>query len=132
MGINDGSETLYHLTGLTRADVAAVARGLFYDAKDSDLYKNMRLPTIDCDTNNVVENVARKSSSKSETVARFYHEWALCGLHVVPIVDGEIRPVCKQASNKRRSDREKGRIEGFRLLNEAKKIRLKHSKGHVV
>jgi hypothetical protein len=131
MGISNGSETLYHLTGLTRADVAAVACGLFYDAKDT-LYKHMNLPTIDCDTNNVVENVVRKSSSKSEAVAKFYHEWALCWLHVVPVVDGEIRPVCKQASKKRRSDREKERIEGFRLLKEAKKIRLQHSNGHAV
>jgi len=51
MGVNKGAETLYHLTNLTRIDVAAIARGMLEkmrrDAVDPALL--MEMPTIDCD-----------------------------------------------------------------------------------
>jgi hypothetical protein len=86
MGVTKGADTLYHLVNLTRADIAAIARGrhsAMRDANDPDF--DMEMPTVDCDSHNVCQ--------------QFYHEWSLCGIVVAPFVDGDERPRCKQASN---------------------------------
>ena len=106
MGVNQAAATFYSLSPLTRLDVGAIVRGL-YEEKRMDEGFNMTQPTIDGDSNNICHMVARKKPSKSEAVAEFYKKWALCGLAVVPVVDGDIRPTCKQASNERIASREK-------------------------
>ena len=35
MGASKGSDTLYHMKQLTRADIAAIARGLFHELKSA-------------------------------------------------------------------------------------------------
>ena len=94
MGVVNASSTLYQLTPLNRPDVASIIRGL-YEEKRRNQGFNMSHPTIDGDSNNICHVVARKSSSKSEAVAAFYNNWGHCGLAVVPVVDGDIRPTCK-------------------------------------
>ena len=121
MGASKGSDTLYHMKQLTRADIAAIARGLFHELKSaSDI--TMSMPTIDGDSNNICQTIARKSGTKSVAVAEFYNEWSHCGIQVVPVVDGDNRPICKQASIERKGNREKSRIEGFMLIKDANKI----------
>jgi len=121
---------LYTLTNLTRADVAQVCRRLFEDWRArGDL--NMLLPTMDFDSNNVCHVVARKSDIKSIAVGEYLNQWAHCAIKAVPVVDGDERPAAKQASNERRANREKSRIEGHILLKEANKIRSDLASGLV-
>ena len=120
MGVESGAQTLHHLKHLTRADIAEIARGL-YEERRTDEGFNMAQPTIDGDSNNVCYVVAMKSCSKSEKVAAFYNDWAQCGLAVIPVTDGDVRPTCKQASNLRIADREKERIQSFIIMAEANK-----------
>ena len=121
MGASKGSDTLYHIKNLTRADIAAIIRGVFDERRGaSDI--NMSMPTIDGDSNNICQTIARKSDTKSVTVAEFYNDWSHCGIQVVPVVDGDNRPICKQASVERKGDREKSRIKGYMLMTEANKI----------
>ena len=122
MGIKKGTETLYQISLLTRADVAAITRGL-YEEKRADNGFNMSQPTIDGDSNNICHVVAHKTCTKSMAVAEFYNDWANCGLNIVPICDGDIRPMCKQATNERRAERENNHIEAFLLLKEVNKIK---------
>lgn len=115
MGVINGIETLYQLTNLTRSDIAAIVRGEF-DRLQAKGGLNMSLPTIDGDSNNICHVIARKSDTKSFAVAEYYNNWAHCGIQVTPIVDGDVRPTCKQASNERVADREKSRVHAFRLF----------------
>jgi hypothetical protein len=118
MGVNKGSETLAHLKKLSRADVAAILRGL-YEAKRSTNELNMAQPTIDGDSNNIAFVIATKSDNKSASLGTYYRDWAYCGLKVVPVVDGDVRPTAKQATNERIAKREKSRILGHVLMKEA-------------
>jgi hypothetical protein len=102
MGVQKGADTLYHLENLTRADIAAIARGwhsAMRDANNSDF--DMDMPMVDCDSHNLCHVVASKrtADTKSGAVAQFYVEWSLCGIVIAPFVDGDERPRCKQASN---------------------------------
>ena len=67
--------------------------------------------------------MARKSATKSVTVGEFYNNWAHCGIKNVPVVDGDVCPTAKQATNERRAVREKNHTQGHILLEEARKIR---------
>jgi hypothetical protein len=64
MGVKHGSDVLYHLTGLKRADCAAIIRGL-YEEKIAANKFTMPQPTIDGDSNNICYVVASKASNKS-------------------------------------------------------------------
>lgn len=122
MGASKGSDTLYHLKKLSRTYIGAIVRGLFEELRSaSDI--NMSMPTIDGDSNNICQTIARKSDTKSVAVAEFYNDWSHCGIEVVPVVDGDVRPDCKQATIERKANREKNRIEGFMLMKEANKIK---------
>ena len=122
MGVKSGSEALYHMTGLSRADVAAICRGLYEDRRGTDGF-TMSQPTIDGDSNNICCVIARNSDNKSVLVGAYYRDWALCGLNVAPIVDGDVRPTCKQATNVRIANKEKARIRGHVLLKEVHTMR---------
>ena len=83
MGASNGADTLYHLKDLTRADIAAIIRGLYGEMKELPGC-NMSMPTIDGDSNNICLTIARKSGTKSASVASFFNDWAHCGIKVVP------------------------------------------------
>ena len=130
MGATKGSHTLYHLNNLTLADIAAMTRGLFNEMRGL-LGLKMSMPTIDGDSNNICQTVARKSDTKSSAVAEFYCRWSHGGIQVVPVVDGDVRPTCKQATIERKGNREKNRIEGFMLMKEVNKIKSDIANGLV-
>jgi hypothetical protein len=111
MGVNHGSDVLYHLTGLKKADCAAIMRGLYEERKATGK-SIMAQPTIDGDSNNICYVVASKAPNKSLSVGHFYGEWAQCGIKVTPVVDGDVRPTSKQATNKRVAQGERARIKG--------------------
>lgn len=92
----------------------------------------MEKATIDGDSNNICHVVARKSEIKSATVAEFYKHWSSCGIKVVPIVDGDVRPICKQATNDRIAKRDKNRIHAFLLLKEVNKLKSDIAQGLVL
>jgi hypothetical protein len=124
MGVKNGADTLYHLVNLTRADIAAIARGrhsAMQDANNPDF--DMEMPTVDCDTHNVCHVIASKriAETKSSAVAQFYLEWSLYGIVIASFVHGDERPRCKQASNEKIAAREMNRIEGHIGLKEASK-----------
>ena len=52
MGASNGADTLCHLKKLTRADIAAIVRGLYGELKELPGC-NMSMPTIDGDSNNI-------------------------------------------------------------------------------
>lgn len=128
MGVSAGANTLYHLTGLSRSDCAAVLRGIYEERRSANELK-MSQPTIDGDSNNICYLAARYSSNKSMAVGMFYREWANCGLQITPVVDGDVRPTCKQATNKRIAMREKARVRGHILMKEAQTIKRNISNG---
>jgi hypothetical protein len=96
MGVKQGSHTLYHAAQLTRADIGVIIRGIWEKRREADEPGfNMEKPTIDGDSNNICHVIARKSEIKSAEVAEFYKKWSTCGIKVVPIVDGDVRPTCR-------------------------------------
>ena len=132
MGVTKGSDTLYHATHLTRADLGRIIRGQWEERRASkEPGFIMEMPTIDGDSNNICHVVARKSEIKSVAVAEFYKHWSSCGIKVVPIVDGDVRPTCKQATNKRIAERDKNRIRVFLLLKEVNKLKSEIAQGLV-
>ena len=130
LGVKKGSDALYHATGLTRVDLGKIIRGQWDERRGSkELGFDMSIPTIDGDNNNICHVVARKSEIKSVTVAEFYKRWSSCGIKVVPIVDGDVRPTCKQATNERIAQRDKSRIQTFMWLKEVNKLKSDISQG---
>ena len=69
--------------------------------------QGMVTPTIDVDCSNVCFKVGKNVQS----VVKHLVKWAGTGLCIVPVCDGTVRPICKQASNKRKADRDKNRIK---------------------
>jgi hypothetical protein len=132
MGVKKGSDTLYHAIHLTRADLGEIIRGLLEERRQSNEPGfSMDRPTIDGDSNNICHVVARKSEIKSFTVAEFYKQWSSGGIKVVPIVDGDEPPTCKQATNERIALRDKSRIQAFLLLKEVNKLKRDIAQGLV-
>ena len=103
MGVANGGKTLYSLKCLKRADVAKICRSLFIAQKASSLTLAQR-PTIDANCNNVRYITGRKAKSTTHATANMLSAWASCGLTVIPICDGEIRPTCKHTTNDRKED----------------------------
>jgi len=58
--------------------------------------------------------VGFKVGKKAQSVANFLITWSTYGLQMNPVCDGK-RPISKQATNKRKADREKHRIEAHCL-----------------
>ena len=108
MGVNRGTSTLYHLTGLTKPACAAIWRGM-YEAGRAAGTITMTHPTVDGDSNNIAHVVGMKSANKSAQVGLFYSGFANYGAEIVPMVDGDERPTSKQATNERIAKRELSR-----------------------
>ena len=99
MGVNYGKEVLYSLSGLSRKDIALICRGLAIEHNMTDL-------SIDVDCSYVGFKVGKNAQS----VANFLVKWSMYGLQMNPVCDGK-RPISKQATNKRKAEREKCRIK---------------------
>ena len=104
-----GKKVTYRLSGLTRVDVMLIAKERCKQAENN----NSRRSVIDVDCNNIAHLVKNRSSSVEEEVAKHLHQWARYGAVIVPICDGDSRPVSKIQSHKNRSNREKNRIKAI-------------------
>ena len=99
MGLNFGVQVLYALRGLTMGDFVDICQGL---ANKRDMF-----PTIDVDCSNACFKIGKNVQS----LARHLIKWANTGLCVVPVCDAKVHPICKQATNKRKADRDRNRIK---------------------
>ena len=100
MGLNCGAQVLYSVRGLKMGDIVDICHGLASE-------QGMVTPTIDVDCSNACFKVGKNVQS----VVKHLVKWAGTGLCIVPVCDGTVRPICKQASNKRKADRDKNRIK---------------------
>ena len=114
MGVTQGASTLYTLSGLELADIAKIMKGLAVSSGTP-----MMNLTIDVDCSNVCFIVGKSVQALSS----FLLKCANAGFHVVPVCDGMQRPVAKQATNKRRADREYNRIRSNIIRNELRILR---------
>ena len=128
MGISSGAQTLYHLEGLSIADVAAGMRGLYNDRKTQEEL-SMDMPTIDGDSNNILKVVGGASNTKSAAVAMYFSKWKETGITVHPMVDGKTRPNAKKASCDRRANRHRDYIKSYTTLKEANKMKRELASG---
>jgi hypothetical protein len=100
MGLNCGAQVLYSLRDLKMGDIVDICWGLTNE-------QEMLTPTIDVDCSNACFNIGKNA----ESLARHLVKWANSGLCVVPVCDAKVLPICKQATNKRKADRDRNRIE---------------------
>ena len=115
MGVKNGSKTLHSVTGLTLADVAQMCKGL---AAEQQI-----LPRIVADCSNLLF-VFSKCTSVVSAVAGHLSRISATGVVMVPICDGPIQPISKQATNKRIADKELSRIKAYHCR--AKVVELKN------
>ena len=115
MGVKNGSKTLHSVTGLTLVDVAQMCKGL---AAEQQL-----LPRIVAECSNLLF-VFSKCTSVVSAVAGHLSRIAATGVVMVPVCDGPIRPISKQATNKRIADKELSRIKAYHCR--AKVVELKN------
>ena len=92
MVVKNGAKTLHSISGLTLADIAQMCKGL---AAEQQI-----LPRIVADCSNLLF-VFSKCTSAVSAVAGHLSRIAATGVVMVPVCDGPIRPISKQASNKR-------------------------------
>jgi len=100
MGLNCGAQVLYSLCCLKMGDILDICRGLASE-------RGMVTSTIDVDCSNVCFKVGKNVQS----VVWHLVKWANTGLCIVPVCDGKVRSICKQATNKCKADRDKKRIK---------------------
>ena len=100
MGLNCGAQVLYSLRGLTMGDIVNIRLGLANE-------RDMLTPTINVDCSNACFKIGKNVQS----LARHLIKWANTGLCVVPVFDAKVRPICKQATNKRKADRDRNWIK---------------------
>mmetsp|Transcript_32183 Transcript_32183/g.58994 ORF Transcript_32183/g.58994 Transcript_32183/m.58994 type:complete len:238 (-) Transcript_32183:122-835(-) len=79
----------------------------------------MEISTVDVGCSNVCFKVGKSVAC----LASFLMRWAQAGLRIVPICDGKVRPISKQATKKRRADRDKNRIKAFILRKNLRELR---------
>ena len=105
MGVKYGRDVLHSLIGLTIWDVAEICKMMAFDKETSS-------PVMDADCSNLRFKVG---SRDARSVANHLTKWSLYGLHMTPVCDGDVRPVCKHATNARKASREKDRIKAHEL-----------------
>ena len=110
MGLKDGAKTLHSITGLTIEDVFKMCKGL------ADEY-GMDTPTMDVDCSNVCFKVGKTVPSVASLLM------ANAGFCVVPVCDANVRPISKQATHKRKADREKNQIKAALIRKELRSLR---------
>jgi hypothetical protein len=119
MGVKSGAKTLHSVSGLTLTDIAIMCKGL---AAEKQI-----LPRIVADCSNLLF-VFSKCISAVSAVAGHLSRIAATGVVMVPICDGPIRPISKQATNKRIADKELSRIKSYHCR--AKIVQLKNQLAH--
>ena len=112
MGPQHGGDVHHRITGLRRRHVLKIANGLAREC-------GLTTPAIDFDCS----NVAFKGGKNAVWLAQFLVGWSRLGLEVTPVCDASTRPRSKQASNKRRAEREKKRIKAAVLRAELREDR---------
>ena len=101
-----GKQVLYQCTGLSRVDIADIARGLVRN-------DSAGRPVIDVDANNFICVQSRASVDPVSHAAAALKEWSRKGLVITPVCDGSTRPQSKQQSNLNRAIREKSRCDAI-------------------
>ena len=115
MGIKDGKQVLSSITQLSIFDVACMAKGVANE-------RGMDSPTIVADCSNIAY-VFSKAASITVSVVTHLVKWANTGLIVIPVCDGHIRPVCKQATNERIANSDKKRIKSYKQRKAIRKAK---------
>jgi len=125
MGLSQVSgKILYSVTGLSRSDIAAIARAraLQFSTNTQSPVK----PEIDVDCSVIAYDFIQSRKSAAPAVADFLNEWALTGVIVNPCLDPpNKRPVCKQASIDRKSKHKKARIRSLTIRKEIRALSKK-------
>jgi hypothetical protein len=104
MGLNSGTQVLYSLKCIYVGDVVDICKGIASDWK-------MEMPTIDVDCSNVCLRVGKNVPS----VVSLLLKWANTVLKVVLVCDSKVRSISKQASIKRKADRDKNHIRAAHI-----------------
>ena len=115
MGVEGGSNTLHSLKGLSLSELGAICRGLAAAL-------GIEMPRIVVDCNNL-GYVFSKASSTVASIVNHLMKCANTGVAMEPVCDGDVRPVCKQATNIRVANKEKNRIHAFLLRKEIRKAK---------
>ena len=115
MGVKNGAKTLHSISCLTLADITQICKGLAAEQKI--------LPRIVADCSNLLF-IFSKCTSAVSAVASHLSRIAATGIIMVPVCDGPIRPISKQATNKRIADKELSRIKAYHCR--AKILELKN------
>lgn len=115
MGVKNGSKTLHSVTGLSLNDIAIMSKGLASEKKI--------LPRIVADCSNLLF-LFSKCTSVVSAVAGHLSRIAATGVVMVPVCDGAMRPISKQATNKRIAEKELSRIKAHHCR--AKIVELKN------
>ena len=120
-----GKDVLHQRTGLTRVDVADVARGILAKVGDSTRGR----PVIDVDCNNFIHVNSRNASDPVAHTANALKEWSRLGLEISPICDGKSRPKSKQQSHENEAKREKSRVDAVLARQELRELSRKIQRG---
>ena len=116
MGVCRGAQTLYHLRGLKMAHVANILTAFAREAGVVDANPQLTI-NVDC------SNACFIAGKTVTGLASLLMKWANAGFHVVPICDGHHRPICKQATNQRKAEREKKRIKSLVIRGVLRELR---------
>ncbi len=118
MGVKNGAKTLHSISGLTLADISRMCKGLAGEKKI--------LPRI---VVNYLLFGFSKCTSAVSAVAGHLSRMAATGVVVVPICDGPIQPISKQATNKRIADKELSRIKAYHCRAKITELNIRLSQG---
>ena len=99
---SNGKQTLYNIE-ISRADLVDIGKDRL--RKDHADAPTSARPIVAVDANNIANIVGRKSGNVVRAVVNHMLEIAHHGMIMVPICDGDNRPVSKQASNKNKAVR---------------------------
>ena len=79
----------------------------------------MLTPTINVDCSNACFKIGKNVQS----LVRHLVKWANTGLCVVPVCDAKVRPICKQATNKQKAERDRNRIKASIIRKDLRSLR---------
>lgn len=107
MGIGDGKKVLHRIVDVSMVDVYEMSKGV---AKE----RGMDKATIVGDVSNIAYAFS-KAASIVVSMSNHFVKWANAGFILIPVCDGDVRPICKQATNKRKAESDKKRIKAYQL-----------------
>ena len=109
MGVSGGIKALHSVKGLSRGELALIARR-WAEAQEVP-------PIVVVDVSNILYGLDLKIKAAAEYLA----DLAATGLTIRPVCDNDIRPKAKQATNLRCAQKEKNHSEEYLLR---RKVRL--------